>query len=78
MHYSSYYQAYVEPAQCWYVTAILRSHEHVCFDRTLDAQKSIFEFFVPEAMEPIFIEVMDHFVKKNLVHSLQKLRNRYV
>jgi hypothetical protein len=76
MDYSEYYQARVEPSRCWYVTAILRSHEHMCFDRSLDPQNSIFEFFVPASMESLFVVVMNHFIQKGLVHSLQKMPNR--
>lgn len=76
MHYSLYYQAHIVPSQCWYVTAVLRSYEHVCFDRTLDTQTSLFEFFVPEATEPIFLYVIEQFVAKGLVINLQKLPNR--
>lgn len=76
MNYSEYYQARVEPSRCWYVTAILRSHEHMCFDRTLDAEKNILEFFVPSGQEELFLKVMNHFIQKGLVDSLQKIPNR--
>ena len=48
MNYSSYYQAYIEKASCWYVVAILKSYEHLAFDRTLDTQTNLFEFYVPK------------------------------
>jgi len=73
---SLYYQAFVEPTRCWYVTAILRSSEHACFDRTLDPEKSILEFFVPEDMQAIFLDVMAHMSEQGHVKNLQQLPNR--
>lgn len=74
--YCSYYQAQVERELCWYVTAALRSYEHVSFDRTLDPATSLFEFFVPVATEKIFLAFMDHFQSEGLVRNLKKLPNR--
>ena len=76
MNYCNYYQAHVVPIYCWYVAAILRSHEHVSFDRSWDTTQSIFEFFVPQSMEPIFLDVMQHFIQKGYVQNLQQLPNR--
>lgn len=74
--YCSYYQARVERELCWFVTATLRSYEHVAFDRTLDPATSLFEFFVPVSTEKYFLEVMDYFQSQGLVSDLQKLPNR--
>ncbi len=74
--YCSYYQANVERELCWFVTAALRSYEHVSFDRTLDPATSLFEFFVPELTEKYFLEVMAYFQSKGLVRNLVKLPNR--
>ena len=71
-----YYQAHVKKSEAWFVTALLRSCEHIAFDRTIDVEKSIFEFFVPAATEPYFIEIMDLFLKRGSIDSLQKLPNR--
>jgi hypothetical protein len=76
MNYSSYYQAYIEKSSCWYVVAILKSYEHLAFDRTLDTQTNLFEFYVPEAREQEFIRLMQFFNDKNLVTDLKKLPNR--
>ena len=76
MNYCLYYQAHVEPARCWYLTAILRSHEHVAFDRTIDVEHSIFEFFVPADSEHMFLQIMSFFQDKGIVHNLQKQPNR--
>jgi len=74
--YCSYYQAHVERELSWFVTASLRSYEHVAFDRTLDPSTSLFEFFVPQSTEKYFLTIMDYFQSCGLVHNLQKLENR--
>jgi hypothetical protein len=74
--YCSYYQANVQRELCWYVTAALRSYEHISFDRTLDPATSLFEFFVPITTEKIFLAFMEHFQSEGLVRNLTKLPNR--
>jgi hypothetical protein len=74
--YCSYYQAHVERELCWYVTAVLRSYEHISFDRTLDSSTSLFEFFVPITTETIFLAVMTYFQSEGLVRNFKKLPNR--
>jgi hypothetical protein len=76
MNYCSYYQAYVDKTFCWYVVAILKSHEHLAFDRTLDNQTNLFEFYVPESREAEFLQVMNYFRQQHLVNDLKKLPNR--
>lgn len=71
-----YYQAYVQPEQCWYLVATLRSYEHLVFDRTLDVEHSIFEFFVPAEHEDFFQKIMCFYVSRAIVQNLQKLPNR--
>jgi hypothetical protein len=78
MRYCQYYQAYVRPAQCWYMVATLRSYEHMVFDRTLDPASSIFEFFVPIEFEEIFQNIINFYVEKGIVQNLQKLPNRFI
>lgn len=78
MNYSSYYQAQVPPATCWFVTSILRSCEHVAFDRSLDVKMNLFEFFVAPDMEKVFLHLMNQFEKKGVVVNLQKLPNRLI
>jgi len=74
--YCSYYQAHVERELCWYVTAALRSYEHISFDRTLDPATSLFEFFVPTTTETNFLALMAYFQSEGLVRNLKKLPNR--
>ena len=74
--YCSYYHAQVQRELCWYVTAALRSYEHISFDRTLDPATSLFEFFVPHSTEKLFLAVMAHFESEGLITNFQKLPNR--
>jgi hypothetical protein len=72
----AYYQAIIDKPRCWFFVAILRSYEHLAFDRTLDVTESRFEFFVPTDNENLFLNVMHLLEKQNLVTQLMKLPNR--
>lgn len=74
--YCSYYQAHVRRELCWFVTAALRSYEHIAFDRTLDTESSLFEFFVVPSTEDCFLEVMTYFQTEGLISDLKKISNR--
>ena len=76
MSYCYYYQAQVKKAQTWFLVAILRSFEHLAFDRTLDKSNAMFEFFVPPALEPFFLQLMKHFQDNGIILYLEKLPNR--
>jgi hypothetical protein len=76
MVYCKYYQARVERKRCWLLTGILRSFEHLEFDRTIDKASSTLEFFVPADMEPTFLEVMTYMQGIGVVSDLQLLENR--
>jgi len=71
-----YYQAHIKREECWFFVAIMRSMEHMSFDRTLDITTSLFEFFVPIAMEDQFLSLMNHFEKTGIVSNLKKTSNR--
>lgn len=74
--YCSYYQAHVVPVTGWFVVAALKSYEHLAFDRTLDVERSTFEFFVTPAAEDTFLAVMDYMQFHGYVTNLTKLPNR--
>lgn len=76
MNYCLYYQAQIISKDVWFVVATLRSFEHLVFDRTLDKANSIFEFFVPEKNEKIFVDFLEHFKKIGLITYYSKLENR--
>lgn len=71
-----YYQARIKRSECWFLVAVLKSYEHVAFDRALDAHESIFEFFVAPSMEDYFIELMERMKSLGVISDLQKLPNR--
>ena len=70
---SVYYQAHVERKLSWLLSGVMKSVEHVAFDRTLDKQKGIVEFFVPVSMEETFLQIMDYLKKEQVVLSLEKI-----
>lgn len=76
MAYCAYYQADLQRERCGFLVSVLRSFEHLAFDRTLDRETSRFEFFVPEDLETQFLELMDYFKKEGIVLQLEKLPNR--
>ena len=76
MQYSLYYQANVTKTDAVFLVGVLKSLDHACFDRTIDRETSLFEFFVPEAYEPLFLEVMHYFEEQAIVQNLKKLPNR--
>lgn len=76
MNYCLYYQATIERSRCWLFTSILRSFEHLCFDRTIDAQASVFEFFVPHDNEQLFLSLMNYCKSIGLAHDFKQLPNR--
>lgn len=76
MQYCSYYQAHITEKDAWFLVALLRSFEHLAFDRTLSKSESIFEFFVPEGQEHTFLELMHALEAQHVVTGLKKLPNR--
>ncbi|MCX5924877.1 MAG: hypothetical protein NT124_01075 [Candidatus Dependentiae bacterium] len=74
--YCIYYQAHIVRPQVWFFVAILRSFDHVTFDRTYDVAESVFEFFIPAGMEPYFLEIMHSLQKEGVVSTLIKKPNR--
>lgn len=73
-----YYCATLKPETVWVVVATLRYTEHIAFDRTLDAEKGIFEFYVPTSVEPFFCELMRSFIERGYVSDLIKKENRLI
>lgn len=76
LQYCSYYQAKVNRSDAWFLVAILKSCDHMVFDRTIDKAQNIFEFFVPRSLESYFLTIMDYFISHNIVYDLKKLPNR--
>lgn len=78
MKHCKYFQAQVNPKDCWFFVATLRSFEHLAFDRTLDKSTSTFEFLVPELHAELFIKLMNSFSKKGIVSNFKSDENRFV
>jgi hypothetical protein len=76
MKYSIYYQARVQRELCWMVTSTLRFCDHVAFDRTIDKEDSIFEFFVAPDLEGEFLAIARCLLKRKVLLDLHKLPNR--
>lgn len=76
MPYCAYYQAHVDRSRSLFLVAILRSYEHVSFDRTVDVPNSIFEFYVPEDQEGRFLHIMRNLEQEGIIKNLSKLPNR--
>lgn len=77
-NYCLYYKAETDRSRGWLLSSIVRGTEHMCFDRCLDKQNAIFEFFVPEKMEKTFLQVMGYLKKEKVVFSLEKKDNRLI
>lgn len=71
-----YYQAHIKRSDTWFLTATLRSFEHLTFDRSLEKQQELFEFFVPAQLESYFLELMDYYQHEGIVTEFHKLPNR--
>lgn len=78
MTYCAYYQGYVVREQTWFLVAVLRSYEHLAFDRTFDKEKSVFEFFVTPGLELFFVELLTRLQEMGIVLGFTKLPNRLI
>ncbi len=74
--FSLYFQAHVKKELCWMVSATLKYVDHVAFDRTLDKDESLFEFFVSPDLEDEFLDMMHKFYKQGILLDFKKLPNR--
>ena len=73
MNYSNclYYRAKIKKENVVIFTYLLKSLEdHLCFDRTEEKDKSIFEFFVPNGMNTRFLEIIKILENENLIEDL--------
>lgn len=76
MAFCAYFQALVTRETTWLFTALLRSNEHLCFDRTIDVSVGRFEFFVPVDNRDRFVALMRGFEALGLISDIQALPNR--
>ncbi|MBM3892799.1 hypothetical protein FJ365_00160 [Candidatus Dependentiae bacterium] len=71
-----YYQGYLDREKIWFVVGMLRNEDHLCFERTVDKNTNLFEFFVPAGNEQAFLYLMDYCVAQGYVFDLQKKPQR--
>lgn len=71
-----YYCAQLKKEHVWLITATLKSFEHLAFDRTIDKQQSIFEFFVPELNKSTFVAIMNRFQDLGYITWWEERENR--
>lgn len=76
--YCTYYQARVARDRCWFFVGVLRSFENIAFDRTLDKDLSLLEFFVAPDREQEFLALMEALEEREVVSDLQKMENRFL
>ena len=75
---SLYYVATVKRELCWLLSTVVRGTENVAFVRALDKEKNLFEFFVPEPMEPVFEQMIAYLRSEGIILSLEKKENRLI
>lgn len=76
--YCKYYQALVPRERTWFLVGILRSFEHLLFERTVDKQSGLFEFLVPEGLESYFLDLMKDLEQRGVIQNLVCLPNRFM
>ena len=79
MSYCHYYQAQVpNPKNHIFLVGSLKYFDNMCFDRTLDKENNLFEFFVPDSQKEQFLRIMKRLEKKGIVKDLTNLPNRFM
>ena len=67
---SQYYQvSFPHPEKIWFVVSILKSYDHLAFDRALDDDSKTFEFFVPADQEDEFLVIMKDLEQRGLIFA---------
>lgn len=75
--YCLYYQALVDREKTWFVVGALRNEDHIAFERALENQTDVLEFFVPHCQETFFLELMHQLYTHGAVHRCEEKVNRY-
>ena len=70
--YSLYFQAQVNKKETWFLAATLRSFEHLAFDRTVDKQAGIFEFFCNAASRRAICAAYELLFRARYYYVVQK------
>lgn len=73
--YCSYYRAKIEKIHHLFVVGAFKYYDHLCFDRTFDAQEGILEFYVPKDQEKEFLTVINRMEQKGIAINLEEKPN---
>jgi hypothetical protein len=71
-----YYHATVDRTRTWFVVGIFRNEDHVAFERTLEEDHTVVEFFVPPQQETEFLAILGRLQRLGYVFDYKKLPNR--
>lgn len=74
--YSKYYQSLVRKDKTWFLTGCLKSEDNLVFFRTIDKTDGRLEYFVTTEQESKFLNLMNYFIKNEIVSELKELPNR--
>ena len=76
--FCQYYLAQTNKSKTWFVVGALRNEDNLVFERTIDTQNSILEFFVTKNYEDQFLKIMNHFKELGYILNIQKAENRLI
>lgn len=76
--YCFYYQAVVDRKKTWFVVANFRNEDHIAFERAIEGQTNVFEFFVPREQEVYFLDLMQKLMAQGYVLWFEKKSNRFL
>ena len=77
-NFSLYFQAHVKRELCWIVSSTFKYIDYVAFDRTVDKEQSLFEFFVsPDCLQE-FLDIMHYFETHHIISDMRQLPNRFI
>ncbi|MFS8506726.1 MAG: hypothetical protein LVQ75_01165 [Candidatus Babeliales bacterium] len=74
---SCHYIGKIQRERAWLLSSVMRGTEHIAFDRCFDKQQGLYEFFVPQDTESIFLETMGYLAKEGVLLSLEKSCQRF-
>jgi|WetSurMetagenome_2_1015567.scaffolds.fasta_scaffold1198522_2 hypothetical protein len=73
----SYYQAKVDKEKTWFVVGTFRNEDHVAFERAIEGQTEILEFFVPQDQEDYFLILIQRLKEMGYILWFEKKDNRF-
>ncbi|MBD3231651.1 hypothetical protein GF322_03235 [Candidatus Dependentiae bacterium] len=73
-----YYQVKTQKVKTWFVVGCFRNEDNLAFERTLDLQNSILEFFVPPNYNDQFLNIINWLINKKYILNIKKMENRLI